>query len=191
MCSWCYGFSPTWQKLLDNLDKSIEVQYVYGGLSPHSDEPMPQELRDKLQGTWKTIEKQLGTKFNYDFWTKCEPRRSTYLSCQAAVAARVQGKEYEMVKEIQKAYYQNALNPSNRDTLESVAKNVNLDMSKFSHDLESAEIISLFEKDLQLRQSLRTNGFPSLALKTKNKYVHINVDYSNYETILKEIKSYM
>ena len=49
MCSWCYAFAPTWKKLLQNLPSHIQVEYIHGGLAPHSDAPMPQEMQDKLQ----------------------------------------------------------------------------------------------------------------------------------------------
>jgi len=191
MCSWCYAFAPTWNKLLKQLDSSLHVEYVYGGLAPHSNEPMPQNMQEMLQNTWKDIEQRVGTHFNYDFWSTCKPRRSTYLACQACVSARLQGKEYEMIQEIQKAYYQNASNPSDRDTLEIAASNINLNIDKFSHALESDEIINLFKKDLHKRRELRVNGFPSLVLQIKDSYFKIAIDYKNHETILKQINSYM
>ena len=115
MCFWCYGFAPTWKIVLENLNDNIKVVYVHGGLAPNSDVDMSQEMQEKLQGIWKQIEEQLGSKFNHDFWTNCKPRRSTYLACQACIAARVQGKEYEMIQAIQELYYLKASNPSNRE----------------------------------------------------------------------------
>lgn len=187
MCSWCYGFAPTWQKVLENLGDDIKVVYVHGGLAPHSNEPMSQEMQNMLQGVWKQIHTELGTEFNFDFWTKCKPRRSTYLACQASIAARVQGKEYEMIKAIQEQYYLNASNPSDQNTLEVAAKNIGLDIDKFKTDLESKEIIALFEEDLNKRRKLKMNSFPSLVLKYKNNYFPIQVDYKNHSKILEKI----
>jgi len=187
MCSWCYGFSPTWKKVLENLSKDIKVVYVHGGLAPHSNEPMVQDMQNMLQGIWRQIESELGAKFNHDFWTKCQPRRSTYLACQACVAARVQNKEYEMIQSIQELYYQKASNPSDRDTLELAAHNIGLDVNKFSADLESKETITAFEEDLNRRRKLKMNSFPSLVFKYKNNYFPIKITYNNPESILKQI----
>ena len=189
MCSWCYAFAPTWKKLLQNLPSHINVEYIHGGLAPHSKEPMPQEMQEMLQNTWKDIEQKVGTKFNYDFWSKCKPRRSTYLACQACVSARIQSKEYEMIQEIQKAYYQDASNPSDRDTLELAASNIGLNLEKFSQDLESKEIVDLFGEDLNKRRELGIRVFPSLVLKSKDSYSNISMDLQNYETILEQIKA--
>jgi len=188
MCSWCYAFAPVWQKLLKNLDSDVHVEYVYGGLAPHSDEPMSKSMQEMLENTWKAIEKKVGTQFNYDFWKKCKPRRSTYLACQACISAKEQGKEYEMIKEIQKAYYKNASNPSDRDTLERAALNAKLNVKQFSSDLESQKTITLLEKNLNRRRALGVNGFPSLILKSDNQYYNIDIDFTDYKNILKNLK---
>ena len=187
MCSWCYGFAPTWKKVLNNLSKDIKIVYVHGGLAPHSNEPMSLDIQNMLQNIWKQIENEVGASFNYDFWTKCKPRRSTYLACQASMSARLQGKEYEMIQAIQELYYQKASNPSERDTLEIAANNINLDMERFKTDLESQEVISLFEEDLNRRRKLKINSFPSLVFKYKNNYFPIKITYNNHEEILKQI----
>ena len=187
MCSWCYAFSPTWQKVLDNLPSDMKVVYVQGGLAPTSNETMPDNMQTMLQGVWKQINQTVGTKFNFDFWTKCTPRRSTYLSCQAAISARLQGKEYEMISAIQQQYYLNAKNPSDTDTLEEAAEMISLDMDKFREDLESDIVKSKLQEDFKMRAQIKVNSFPSLVLKYKNNYFPINIEYNNYETMLKHI----
>jgi len=188
MCSWCYGLSPVWQKLLKNLPEDLNVVYVQGGLASHSQELMSQDMQIMLENTWKQIHEKVGIEFNFDFWKNCKPRRSTYLSCQAAIAARLQDKEYEMISAIQEQYYLNAKNPSNRDTLEMAAKNINLDIEKFNEDLESQKVIDIFGNDLKLRDRLHVNSFPSLVLKYKNNYFPIQLDFKNEEMMLAQIE---
>lgn len=187
MCSWCYGFSPTFKKVLEELPSEIKIVYVQGGLAPHSSAPMQNNMKIMLQNTWKQIEQQVGVKFNHNFWTQCQPRRSTYLACQASIAARIQNKEAQMIQAIQESYYLKAENPSNRNTLELAAKNISLDSEKFKIDLESQKTIELFNKDLYLRNTLGVNSFPSLVLKCKDTYSCIKIQYNNEQAILKEI----
>lgn len=71
MCSWCWGYKPTLDKLKQQLPGVIQFEYVVGGLAPDTNLPMPPEMQQKLEGIWKQIERQLGTKFNYDFWKLC------------------------------------------------------------------------------------------------------------------------
>lgn len=191
MCSWCYAFKPTFDKLKKQLADNIKVVYVPGGLASHSKEAMPMEMRKTIQGYWYQITDQVGTKFNHEFWEKCTPRRSTYLSCQATLAAKKQKKEIEMIEGIQEAYYLKAMNPSDEKTLVKVAKNLNLDVEKFKKDLYSEEIIKEFEQARQLRSKLYLNSFPSLAIKYKKEVYPINIKYNNHEYMLNEIKNHV
>ena len=187
MCSWCYAFAPTWQKIIENLPSNIKVVYVQGGLAPISNETMSNDMQNMLQGVWKQIHNSVGTEFNFDFWTKCTPRRSTYLSCQDAIAARVQGKEYEMISAIQQQYYLNAKNPSNRDTLEEAAKMIEIDTKKFCKDLESDKIMLKLQEDFKIKDKIKVNSFPSLIFKYKNNYFPIKIEYNHYESMLEHI----
>ena len=113
MCSWCWGFRPTWSKLQKALqglidEEKLSIQPMLGGLAMDSDAPMPNEMRAKLQATWQNIHQQLGTEFNFDFWQTNEPRRSTYPACRACYVARDFGLEEEMYHAIQQAYYLDA-----------------------------------------------------------------------------------
>ena len=95
MCSWCWGFRPVFESLLVHLSKNlpdqINVQYVMGGLAPDSDQPMPEETCLYIQKQWSAVETTLGAKFNWDFWSECQPRRSTYPACRAVIAAGTTG----------------------------------------------------------------------------------------------------
>lgn len=188
MCSWCYAFAPTFEEVKNKLNDNINIVYIPGGLAKHSAEIMPKDMQTKIESIWYEIETAVGTKFNHDFWTKCEPRRSTYLSCQATIAARLQNKEYEMIKGIQEAYYQKAMNPSDKDTLITVAKSIGLDIKRFKKELTAESTITLFEKDLNLRRRLYVRAFPSLVLKYKKETYPIAHEYNNPQKILDQIE---
>ena len=83
MCSWCWGYAPTWQKLEAALVNKLPIEYRVGGLAADTDLPMSQDMQLQLQAIWQKISSQLGTEFNFDFWRDCQPRRSTYPSCRA------------------------------------------------------------------------------------------------------------
>ena len=190
MCSWCYGFSAVWQQVLAGLDDSIEVKYLLGGLAPDTDEPMPEEMRANIRDNWRRIEQEIpGTELNFDFWTECQPRRSTYASCRAVIAARMQKpeSEYEMVIAIRKAYYQQARNPSDLDVLVDIAASIGLDQQRFIDDISSAECESQLQKEIQRCRDLGVYSFPSLVLKQGKKCTAIDVDYNDSEKILNQI----
>jgi putative protein-disulfide isomerase len=187
MCSWCYAFSLALDYIILNLPKNIKLEYICGGLAQHSDKTMPISMQNNLQNTWHTITQQVGSTFNHDFWTKNTPRRSTYLACQAVICAREQKKELPMIKAIQKAYYLDAKNPSNEDTLLACASDIGLDSKQFKQDLYSSKIIHIFEHDLKKRRELHINSFPSLVLQVNTTIYNITLDFTNYKKNLEQI----
>ncbi|WP_426358393.1 DsbA family protein [Pseudocolwellia sp. HL-MZ19] len=195
MCSWCWGFEPVRSRLFNSIDSSVSIKRFVGGLAPDSNEPMPQDLQNMLKDTWRRIEQNIpGTVFNFDFWTKCQPRRSTYPSNRAIIAARQQGVEYDeqMTHLIQSAYYSQAKNPSDESLLIELAselsKTSNFNCEQFINDLGSKEVQALFEQELDYTRSLGVNGFPSLVYQSGNKLYSIGLDYNNADNMLAQIK---
>ena len=190
MCSWCWGFVPTWERIQHKLPNHIEVRYVMGGLAPDSTAPMPKEMQKSLQGTWKDIQKRIpGTEFNFDFWKKCHPRRSTYPSCRAVLAAKSQNpdKEKPMIRAIQEAYYLNARNPSDDATLVAIAGELGLNEAYFEKDLNSAHTNKALKAEMRLSAEIGAQGFPSLILHTSKGYKSIPLDYNQAKVTLKAL----
>lgn len=182
MCSWCWGFRPTWEKIRSNLPKEVELTYLLGGLAPDSDMPMPDSMQKDIAGYWRKIQSHIpGTAFNFDFWDECEARRSTYPACRAIIAARKQNPEIElkMIEAVQTAYYLNAQNPSNESTLVAVAESLGLDGNVFSLDINSSETQKRLEAEIQLGQKIGAQGFPGMILEVAGKYYTVPLNYND------------
>lgn len=190
MCSWCYAFSQSWLALQKDLPEDIQVVYLLGGLAPDSTEPMPIATQETVQKAWQRIEQTVpGMQFNWDFWSRNTPMRSTYPACRAVLAARKQHAESEldMVRAIQRAYYQKAENPSLLKTLQACAREIGLDAKGFAEDLSSAEIARELQQEIQLARSMGVHSYPSLRLIHRDTLFPIAVDYLNHRTMQDEI----
>lgn len=194
MCSWCWGFKPTWTQLCERLPEHIRVEYVAGGLAPDSDQPMPEEMQLKLPMVWQQIQRQLGTEFNFDFWRECQPRRSTYPACRAVIAAGLQGQLAPMIDAIQRGYYLRAMNPSNLDMLEQMAEELGLDVARFRADMAGDEVAELFSQQLQLTSRMPVQGFPSLVLSVAGEGADqvrpIALNYTDADAMRQQIMAY-
>jgi putative protein-disulfide isomerase len=188
MCSWCWGFRRTWQELQRRLPGDIRLQYVLGGLAPDSDEPMPEETRHYLQQTWRKIRDTLGAEFNFAFWERCQPRRSTYPACRAVIAAGRQDAGRAMIEAIQKAYYTRAMNPSDDDTLITLAGELGLDEARFAADLGSPETQQELLRQIAHGRALGAQGFPSLVLEVDGSRWPIGLDYREADAMLEQIR---
>lgn len=182
MCSWCWGYHETWLLLQKNLDAVVPIQGVLGGLAEDSNLPMPEEMQTFLQQTWRKISQQLGTQFNFDFWSQCQPKRSTYPACRAILFARQYQKEQAMCLAIQQAYYLHAQNPSEVDTLTDIAAAIGLDSDLLAQQINSDELKQQLENEITMARALPIQGFPSLVLAVNDSLYSIALDYKNWQT---------
>ena len=191
MCSWCWGFKPTWLEIKKNLPSNVKSQYVLGGLAPDSSEPMPESTQQMLQQVWLQIERSIpGTKFNHDFWRLNSPRRSTYPSCRAVIAAKAQADAFEdpMIFAIQQAYYLHAKNPSNDDVLIALAQEIGCDVSLFKESLNSKMTVDTLNEQISYAFGIGAQGFPSLFFEAIGKKpIPIALSYTDSAPVLEQI----
>ncbi len=191
MCSWCWAFRPVWQSIRETFGARIPITSLLGGLAPDSASEMPGQTRAMIQRHWRTIEKRVpGTRFNYDFWTTCRPRRSTWPACRAVIAAKAQGAQYEetMILAIQQAYYLQAQNPSDDDLLIALAEKIHLNRAQFREDLHAPATVTQLADEIALGNQMGARGFPSLILDLNGTHQLIPIDYRNAETMIARIE---
>lgn len=187
MCSWCWGFRPIWDQVQTELGDNIEVVNLVGGLASDSDQPMPLELQSQIKGHWRRIQELLGTEFNFDFWILNQPRRSTFDACRAVLAARSFAQENAMIDAIQRGYYLQAKNPSDRSVLLHLAKTIGLDAVAVNHLMDSEELNRDMSAEFKLVRQLPIDGFPSLVLESDGQWLPIKIDYKNAQPILDQL----
>ncbi len=192
MCSWCWGFKPVLRQLTQQLPSDIRLEYILGGLASDSDQPMPPDMQQRIVATWKHIQQAIpGTEFNFDFWSKCQPRRSTYIACRAVIVAEQlqPGKGLVMLVAIQNAYYLQAKNPSDAATLITLADQLKLDSVQFKHLLNAEQTQLALKQQIDFARSIGANSFPSLYLLHQQRYQAIVLDYNHADVILEHINS--
>lgn len=190
MCSWCWGFESVRKVFFKALPNEVTVVRLVGGLAPDSSEPMPHEMQLGLQNIWKNIQRAIpGTVFNFDFWSNCKPRRSTYPSNRAVLAAKKQGDKFDelMTHRIQQAYYTEAKNPSDNAVLIQLANDINLNVEQFEHDLHSPAIQKELLETLSLARQLGLTSFPSLLYQVNDSVYPIQLDYNDANNLIAQI----
>ncbi len=191
MCSWCYAFEESLAEIKLKLPALIAYKEIVGGLAADTDLAMPAETQAMVQQAWRQIEHTVPSiQFNFDFWSKNTPYRSTYPACRAVLAAKSQGKYFAnaMRKSIQKAYYQDAKNPSLSSTLLECAKSTDLNTKQFAIDYTSNEINSKLLEQIAFSRDLPVNSYPSLRLVINNEIHTIPVNYTQAAPSLQKIQ---
>ena len=191
MCSWCWAFRPAFMALRARLPSDLTLRRVVGGLAPDNDQPMPTEMQAKVKGFWRTIQETVpGTRFNFAFWEQCTPRRSTYAACRAVLAAARLSPKHEdlMIEAIQQAYYLDARNPSDLDTLIELAAEIGLDRERFAAEIASDAVEAQLSEEVAFARA-SIHGFPSLAVRTECALQPVEVDYRDSEAMRKQIEA--
>ncbi len=189
MCSWCWAFRPALCALRAQLPTDIAFIPCLGGLAADSDEPMSNAMREYLKNTWRRIQRSVpGTEFNFDFWHRCTPRRSTWPACRAVIAAGHFDLGEEMTARIQRAYYLEARDPSDETTLIALAAELDIPCEAFTARLEHAETHAELARQIAHCGELGVEGLPSLVLDLDGSRWPIPVDYRDADKIRETIE---
>jgi putative protein-disulfide isomerase len=191
MCSWCWAFRPVLTELLGRLPTGMSHSRLLGGLAPDSDQPMPDAMREQLQATWRRIQAKIPTtRFNFEFWSRNTPQRSTYPACRAVIAARSldESKDEAMTFAIQQAYYLQARNPSDNATLVELAGEIGLDREQFRECLLSPATQQQLETEIAQAARMGARSFPSLVLQDGESLWPVAVDYQHCDVILETLQ---
>jgi putative protein-disulfide isomerase len=189
MCSWCWGYKSRLAELEQALPPGVDLVYLLGGLAADTEQPMPQEMQQFLQQTWRKIALQLGTQFNHDFWHLNSPKRSTYPANRAVLAAEKQAAGKAMISAIQQAYYLQAKNPSEFEVLVALAEQLNLDKQQFIADMQSEALNQQLMEQIEFARSLPIQGFPSLVLSQHGQLQALRLDYQDAQVTLEHLDS--
>ncbi len=94
-----------------------------------------------------------------------------------------------MIAAIQRAYYVDALNPSDDTVLVTLAADMGCDVKQFTDQLNSEKINQLLMQNIRFARLLGATGFPSLFLETRaGNRQPIPVDYNNSAATIEQIK---
>ncbi len=193
MCSWCWAFRPAWHAIVQALPEGVEPRRLLGGLAPDTDRPMPEPMQQHLRQTWRIIQTRVpGTLFNFEFWSRCAPRRSTYPACRAVIAATRQAPAFQeaMILAIQRAYYLGAENPSDDEVLIRLAANLGMDPGRFAQDLNGPETRQELACQVAFTRRMGVRGFPCLVLETEHCYRALAHDYNDPSTVLEQLRDW-
>lgn len=189
MCSWCYGFGPTWDALKARLPHGLPVVSILGGLAEDSAVPMPAEMVEHLKATWERIEAVCGVPFDLSYWSQTPPPpRTTFISCRAVIAAeQIAGQGEAFGKRIQQAYYQEAQNVWDAEVLTALAVQSGFREAAFVEALHADKTRQLHEEQRALAARLQVEGYPALLLIADGEAYPIAIRHGDADAMATDI----
>lgn len=184
MCSWCWGFAPIFDRLLEKYD--LPVHLVVGGLRPGSAaKVLDEDMRLYLQQHWQSVEEASGQAFNSEVLARENWLYDTELPARAIVTMRQRqlAADFNLFKLLQKAFYADAVDITNPDVYAELLAGFDVDADGFVGTMLSEEMRALTYEDFSFTQSLGIRGFPSLILGKGGDLALISQGYQSFERL--------
>lgn len=196
MCSWCYGFGPELNALVDGL-QDVPVDIVLGGLRPYTSEPMDAAQKAEIVSHWRKVADSSGLSFvgtalnDEDFIYDTEP------ACRAVVSARLlaQHAALDVFHAIQHGFYAKGLNTTRADVLARLsvaalnANGVDIDEATFLQTWAAEETIAATHADFLLTQRWGVRGFPTLVLERAGELHLVSSGFTRTEQLVEQLQA--
>ena len=167
LCSWCWGFQPSLRKALHAFKGEVDFELVVGGLRTGASAlPLNDELREYLRRAWREVEHRSGQPFDFTFLDRANFVYDTEPACRAVVAARTLApdKALGFNEAIQESFYHRGLDPTDRQTFLTVAREQALSEEKFGETFDAVSTDTATQSDFERARRLGAHGFPTVLL---------------------------
>lgn len=177
MCSWCYGFGPELQTLLDSLpDARLDI--VLGGLRAYNSEALDAATGEMILGHWRHVAEASGLPFAVPGLMQPGFVYDTEPACRAVVAARTLADDMPsqimlaVLRAIQHAFYAEARDVTDLhvladvsvEALNAAAGSASFDVPSFYETLNAPMTMAETRADFEQAQRWGIRGFPALLL---------------------------
>ncbi len=186
MCSWCWGFSPAMDAVIDRYGDRLPVRLILGGLRPGTSEPMDAGMKATIREHWEHVQQASGQPFDFAFFDRDGFVYDTEPACRAVVAARRldAGKAMPLLKRLHRAFYAENADVTDRAVLCGLAEQVGIDRAGFEAMYDSQETLEETRKDFAIAYHSGVTGFPTLIVGSDDEgYAAVSRGYQPGETI--------
>ncbi|WP_268797341.1 DsbA family protein [Pseudomonas huanghezhanensis] len=186
MCSWCWGFAPVADALVEQARAAgLPLHLVVGGLRTGSGAALEPGTKRYILEHWQAVKDTTGQSFRFEdalpegFVYDTEP------ACRAVVAARSLDPDiaWKLVKEIQQAFYLEGRDVTRGSVLAELAEKAGLPRIVFAEAFDNPEQIAATASDFSWVQDLGIAGFPTLLAERKGQLALLTNGYQPVEEL--------
>jgi len=186
MCSWCWGFAPTLDKLRASYGPRLPLRILVGGLRPGAAaRPLDDELRGYLRSHWQRVHDLSGQPFDSRLLQRRDWLYDTELACKAVVAMRrlLPDKLFPFFTHLQRAFYQLSIDLTSYEVYPELVAPFEVAGDTFLEALRSPELHQETYREFEAVRQLGITGFPSLLLLTGERLQMISRGFASLEQL--------
>lgn len=191
MCSWCYGFAPVIKRIVAEQEENMQFKLVMGGLRPGTELPLDEQMKESIKHHWQDVEKISNQPINYSFFEREDFVYDTEPGCRAVVTIRYlkPESEFEMLEEIQSAFYSKNQDVTNPEVLAAIAGKFDVEAEAFLEKFNSEEMKEKTQQDFIIARHLQANAFPSLYLLNGTSVHLLSRGYRTYDGMAAHLRN--
>lgn len=185
MCSWCWGFSPVLQKIVDKYSETAPMRLVVGGLHAFDTDPMNDEYKARIRHHWEQVAEATGQPFNYAFFDRKGFVLDTEPACRASVVVRSMKPDslLSFYERIHKGYYVEDTDTTKLETFIDYADKEGIDKNAFAEAFDSEEAKQETINDFTWCQQSGVTGFPTVVLREDDTLAALSVGYQPFDSL--------
>jgi len=197
MCSWCYGFGPELQALLNQFPEQ-SLHLVLGGLRAYNTRVMDADSRNTLAHHWDQVESASGVPFDRRLLAREDFVYDTEPACRAVVTARslVPALAWPMFSAVQRAFYAQARDVTRADVLIELYVGVcgesglSHTATNFARSLESDTMMAATRADFRRALEWEVQGFPTLFAEHGGHYALLAPGYTKAAVLIERAHAF-
>lgn len=185
MCSWCYGFKPELEKLINNFNIDFDLEIVMGGLRPGGGQPWDDEYKYALRSHWDSVHIASGQPFSYKLLAESNFNYNTEPACRAVCVVKKidPGKTFDFFNKVQHMFYAEGEDPTVENFYKPILNTLEIDQTEFFDLFRSEEGYLLTEMDFRKTVQFKVNGFPTLLAEISDHVYPISKGFGNYQML--------
>ncbi len=194
MCSWCYGFVPSLERLRERFGDQLPVRPVMGGLRAGNQDPMDEAQRTSIRGHWDHVAERSGQPFDFGFFDRQGFVYDTAPACLGVVTARGLGDDDRAIAfmhRLSHAFYALNIDITAPEEIVRLAGEAGHDPSEFANTYASEPAWNALVDDLKLTQQAGVRGFPTLVGRKGEQFWLVSGGYQSPDDLLQAVETWL
>jgi len=192
LCGWCYGLTPIVDKLRNHYsDDELTITPVHGGLWPGAraramDKSLVSHLRSGMSKVTELTGQIFGERFHNNIVNNIKFIYDTEPAARAGIVIRFYNPTHELayLKDIQKAFFVNGLDPTHLDTFLSIIGSYGIQEDEFIKRYNSQQAVIDTQHDFSQCAAWGVNGFPSLLYRMNGEMKTITTGLCSFNYLV-------
>lgn len=185
MCSWCWGFAPVIETLVEQAAAAgVPLQIVVGGLR-RDQVAIDAAARVRYLGYWQAVNASTGQLFDFEHGLPEGLVYDTEPACRALVTARQLDADsaWTLLKLIQQAFYTEGADVTQASVLVQLAEQAGIPRIEFAEAFDSQAMQEATAADFTWVQDLGIAGFPTLLAERDGQLALLTNGYQTLEVL--------